>query len=257
MPTACRESGRSARTTRTAGSRRADRCTPLAERARGCRPAWLPLRGAGSRPSRPLPVLGPRHRRRTGTAVRWDGREPLGLGTAISMMTTEHGAPAAGGSVLARFNRHPRRGRARARRAHPSLDVRGGHRPPERRPRRARVRYETALDHAADRLGHQRESPRRARPLGARPAALVRRHAAPLPAAAVPGTADCGCRARENPGDGLSRLPQGLGHAPGGPADAGPGRPGPAAERTIRTGRAHGPARARGPRDGAARGTAA
>ncbi|MFE1781290.1 DUF721 domain-containing protein [Streptomyces sp. NPDC059506] len=44
-------------------------------------------------------------RRRTGTAVRRDGREPLGLGAAIGMMMTERGmvAPAVGGSVLARF----------------------------------------------------------------------------------------------------------------------------------------------------------
>ncbi|WP_128977383.1 DciA family protein [Streptomyces roseicoloratus] len=45
-------------------------------------------------------------KRRTGTAVRRDGREPLGLGAAIGMMMTERGlvAPAAGGSVLARFD---------------------------------------------------------------------------------------------------------------------------------------------------------
>ncbi|MFG3157969.1 DciA family protein [Streptomyces sp. NPDC048219] len=45
-------------------------------------------------------------RRRTGTAVRRDGREPLGLGAAIGMMMTERGmaAPAAGGSVLAQFD---------------------------------------------------------------------------------------------------------------------------------------------------------
>ena len=45
-------------------------------------------------------------KRRTGTVVRRDGREPLGLGTAISMMMTERGmvAPAAGGSVLAQFD---------------------------------------------------------------------------------------------------------------------------------------------------------
>ncbi|MFJ2915772.1 hypothetical protein ACIO8F_41945 [Streptomyces sp. NPDC087228] len=44
-------------------------------------------------------------KRRTGTVVRRDGREPLGLGSAISRMMTERGmvAPAAGGSVLARF----------------------------------------------------------------------------------------------------------------------------------------------------------
>ncbi|MFE5899888.1 DUF721 domain-containing protein [Streptomyces sp. NPDC056488] len=44
-------------------------------------------------------------RRRTGQSVRRDGREPLGLGAAISMMMTERGlaAPVAGGSVLARF----------------------------------------------------------------------------------------------------------------------------------------------------------
>ncbi|MEU9189499.1 DUF721 domain-containing protein [Streptomyces sp. NPDC048484] len=45
-------------------------------------------------------------KRRTGTAVRRDGREPLGLGSAIGMMMTERGmvAPAAGGSVLADFD---------------------------------------------------------------------------------------------------------------------------------------------------------
>ncbi|MFA0845491.1 DciA family protein [Streptomyces rochei] len=45
-------------------------------------------------------------KRRTGTVVRRDGREPLGLGNAISMMMTERGmvAPAAGGSVLAQFD---------------------------------------------------------------------------------------------------------------------------------------------------------
>ncbi|WP_374101880.1 DciA family protein [Streptomyces sp. MC1] len=44
--------------------------------------------------------------RRTGAVVRRDGREPLGLGSAISMMMTERGmvAPAAGGSVLAQFD---------------------------------------------------------------------------------------------------------------------------------------------------------
>ncbi|WP_371097735.1 DUF721 domain-containing protein [Streptomyces sanglieri] len=44
-------------------------------------------------------------KRRT-TAVRRDGREPLGLGSAIGMMMTERGmtAPAAGGSVLADFD---------------------------------------------------------------------------------------------------------------------------------------------------------
>ncbi|MGW1819321.1 DUF721 domain-containing protein [Streptomyces sp. NPDC002125] len=45
-------------------------------------------------------------KRRTGTAVRRDGREPLGLGSAIGMMMTERGmvTPAAGGNVLARFD---------------------------------------------------------------------------------------------------------------------------------------------------------
>ncbi|MGW6286284.1 DciA family protein [Streptomyces sp. NPDC055107] len=45
-------------------------------------------------------------KRPTTTAVRRDGREPLGLGSAISTMMTEHGmaAPAAGGSVLAHFD---------------------------------------------------------------------------------------------------------------------------------------------------------
>ncbi|MCQ6556869.1 DUF721 domain-containing protein [Streptomyces sp. C10-9-1] len=43
--------------------------------------------------------------RRTGTSVRRDGREPLGLGAAITMMMTERGlvAPAAGGSVLTQW----------------------------------------------------------------------------------------------------------------------------------------------------------
>ncbi|MFF3735188.1 DciA family protein [Streptomyces sp. NPDC002476] len=42
---------------------------------------------------------------RTGTAVRRGGREPLGLGAAISMMMTERGlvAPAAGGTLLNRW----------------------------------------------------------------------------------------------------------------------------------------------------------
>ncbi|MFI2214937.1 DciA family protein [Streptomyces sp. NPDC020141] len=45
-------------------------------------------------------------KRRTTTVVRRDGREPLGLGSAISRMMTERGlvAPAAGGTVLARFD---------------------------------------------------------------------------------------------------------------------------------------------------------
>lgn len=45
-------------------------------------------------------------KRRTGPAVRRDGREPLGLGAAIGLMMTERGmvAPAAGGSVLAQFD---------------------------------------------------------------------------------------------------------------------------------------------------------
>lgn len=45
-------------------------------------------------------------KRRTTTVVRRDGREPLGLGSAISRMMTERGmvAPAAGGSVLAHFD---------------------------------------------------------------------------------------------------------------------------------------------------------
>ncbi|GHB33030.1 DciA family protein [Streptomyces chryseus] len=45
-------------------------------------------------------------KRRSGTAVRRDGREPLGLGAALGMMMTERGmvAPAAGGSVLAQFD---------------------------------------------------------------------------------------------------------------------------------------------------------
>ncbi|MFJ1799036.1 DciA family protein [Streptomyces sp. NPDC088180] len=45
-------------------------------------------------------------KRRTTTVVRRDGREPLGLGSAIGMMMTERGmaTPAAGGSVLADFD---------------------------------------------------------------------------------------------------------------------------------------------------------
>ncbi|MGW7620757.1 DUF721 domain-containing protein [Streptomyces antimycoticus] len=45
-------------------------------------------------------------KRRTGQVVRRDGREPLGLGTAITWMMTERGmvAPAAGGSVLAQWD---------------------------------------------------------------------------------------------------------------------------------------------------------
>ncbi|MFD9303007.1 hypothetical protein ACFWCB_10075 [Streptomyces sp. NPDC060048] len=45
-------------------------------------------------------------KRLTTTVVRRDGREPLGLGSAISRMMTERGmvVPAAGGSVLAQFD---------------------------------------------------------------------------------------------------------------------------------------------------------
>ncbi|MFI1067025.1 DUF721 domain-containing protein [Streptomyces spororaveus] len=45
-------------------------------------------------------------KRRTTTVVRRDGREPLGLGSAIGQMLTERGmvAPAAGGSILAEFD---------------------------------------------------------------------------------------------------------------------------------------------------------
>ncbi|MFF8717502.1 DUF721 domain-containing protein [Streptomyces sp. NPDC015184] len=45
-------------------------------------------------------------KQRTGTALRRDGREPLGLGSAISQMMTERGlvAPAAGGTLLTRFD---------------------------------------------------------------------------------------------------------------------------------------------------------
>ncbi|MDX2835489.1 DciA family protein [Streptomyces scabiei] len=45
-------------------------------------------------------------KRRTGTVVCRDGRDPIGLGAAIGMMMTERGmvAPAAGGSVLAQFD---------------------------------------------------------------------------------------------------------------------------------------------------------
>ncbi|MGW1819474.1 DciA family protein [Streptomyces sp. NPDC002125] len=45
-------------------------------------------------------------KRRTTTVARRDGREPLGLGSAINRMMTERGmtAPAAGGSVLAAFD---------------------------------------------------------------------------------------------------------------------------------------------------------
>ncbi|MFJ9634501.1 hypothetical protein ACIRU8_43095 [Streptomyces sp. NPDC101175] len=45
-------------------------------------------------------------KRRTSTVVQRDGREPLRLGAAIGLMMTERGmaAPAADGSVLARFD---------------------------------------------------------------------------------------------------------------------------------------------------------
>ncbi|MFB6807637.1 DciA family protein [Streptomyces sp. NPDC056387] len=45
-------------------------------------------------------------KRRTSSGVRRDGREPLGLGSAIGMMMTERGmvAPVAGGSALADFD---------------------------------------------------------------------------------------------------------------------------------------------------------
>ncbi|MFC9035399.1 hypothetical protein [Streptomyces arboris] len=49
---------------------------------------------------------GEKPKRRTGTVVPRGGREPLGLGAAIGMMMAERGmsGPAAGGSILARFD---------------------------------------------------------------------------------------------------------------------------------------------------------
>ncbi|MGW7752655.1 DciA family protein [Streptomyces violaceusniger] len=45
-------------------------------------------------------------KRRTGQVVRRDGREPLGPGTAITLMMTERGmvTPVVGGGVLVRFD---------------------------------------------------------------------------------------------------------------------------------------------------------
>ncbi|MGI5526018.1 hypothetical protein ACQEVX_00915 [Streptomyces syringium] len=45
-------------------------------------------------------------KRRTGTVVQRDGREPLGLGSAISRIMTDRSmvAPAASGSVFAQFD---------------------------------------------------------------------------------------------------------------------------------------------------------
>ncbi|MGW2183951.1 DUF721 domain-containing protein [Streptomyces sp. NPDC001732] len=67
------------------------------------RPALLAAREAAQRTGHARKT---KPGRRTGTALRRDGREPLGLGSAISQMMTERGlaAPAAGGSVLAQFD---------------------------------------------------------------------------------------------------------------------------------------------------------
>ncbi|MEU7183907.1 MULTISPECIES: hypothetical protein [Streptomyces] len=45
-------------------------------------------------------------KRRAAQVVRWDGHEPLGLGTEITLMMTERGmvAPAVGGSFLTQFD---------------------------------------------------------------------------------------------------------------------------------------------------------
>ncbi|MER5747127.1 DUF721 domain-containing protein [Streptomyces sp. NPDC002225] len=127
----------------------------------------------GSTPRKP--------KRRISTAVRHGGREPYGLGAAISMMMTERGmaAPAVGGTVLAEFDTILAKavpelaGRAQAVAFNTDtgrLDV---------APRRPGVRHEAALDHAEADRSRQREGPRRARPLGTHPAARVQRHAVP------------------------------------------------------------------------------
>ncbi|WP_331758363.1 DUF721 domain-containing protein [Streptomyces anulatus] len=97
-------------------------------------------------------------KRRTTAVVRRDGREPLGLGSAIGMMMTERGmaAPAAGGSVLVGFDTilaavvpelAGRVGRG----------LRRGDRQSGRRPRRSGSRDATALERAeaAQRRGEQ------------------------------------------------------------------------------------------------------
>lgn len=86
-------------------------------------------------------------KRRTGTAVRRDGREPLGLGAAITMMMTERpGRPGRWRQRPGSVGGHPRCGRARTRRARPGRGVRCGHRPPGCRRRRPRVRHEGPLE---------------------------------------------------------------------------------------------------------------
>ncbi|MDQ0904116.1 hypothetical protein QFZ22_000101 [Streptomyces canus] len=126
-------------------------------------------------------------KRRTGTALRRDGREPLGLGAAIGMMMAERGmvAPAADGTVLAQFDDIL---------AAAAPELAGTSRPwastrtpaAWRYPRRPR--HETALDRTDDR-GRQREGARRKCPRPARPGARARegpprhggRRAAPEP----------------------------------------------------------------------------
>ncbi|WP_251983039.1 hypothetical protein [Streptomyces violaceusniger] len=108
--------GAAARADREGPAARARRPAPRWRRGRGgdrmaTEPSGVDLAGqslaaAGEQAKKNRGHRKQKPKRRTGQAVRRDGREALGLGTAITMMMTERGmvAPAAGGGVLARFD---------------------------------------------------------------------------------------------------------------------------------------------------------
>ncbi len=118
-----------------------------------------------------------------------DGREPLGLGSAIGMMMTRarHGRPGRRRKRPRRLRHHPRRSRTRTRRSRPGRGLRCGQRPFGRRPRCARVRHEAALDRREADRGHQRACAGCGCPYGLRPAALARK-GGPATAAADPAS---------------------------------------------------------------------
>ncbi|MEU3050364.1 DciA family protein [Streptomyces sp. NPDC006984] len=199
-------------------------------------------------------------KRRTGTAVRRDGREPLGLGAAIGMMMTERGlvTPAAGGSVLAQFAdilaaaAPELAGHVQA----VGFDADTGRLDvaPDAPAYGTRLRWTTPRLVAAV---NEKVPGAHVRSLHIRPPASSATQPPPSaateadPAVPEPPVAAAGpVKTRETASAGYRRAL--AAHQAARQAKA-QDAPTPAAERTIRTG----PARARGPQDRAARGTAA
>ncbi|MEH0449868.1 DUF721 domain-containing protein [Streptomyces sp. B21-102] len=174
-------------------------------------------------------------KQRTGTVVRRDGREPLGLGAAIGIMMTERGmvAPAAGGSVLAHFDTilaaaaPELAGHVQA----VAFDADTGRLDvaPEAPAYGTKLRWSAT---EADR-GGQREGARRERPRPARPGARLH---AERPGGRRPGAAAGRSRRAGGAPDTAGRLPPRDRGAPPGRAavPGGPGHRGSGGSRTAR-----------------------